>query len=58
MNKTLSAEYCLENKLVILSSKDDLVQIGHLDEIEREKADRLERYFLPEQRIEYIKMFL
>ena len=37
MNKTLSAEYCLENKLVILSSKDDLVQIGHLDEIEREK---------------------
>ena len=56
MNKTLSAEYCLENKLVILSSKDDLVQIGHLDEIEREKADRLERYFLPEQRIEYIKI--
>ena len=56
MNKTLSAEYCLENTLVILSSKDDLVQIGHLDEIEREKADRLERYFLPEQRIEYIKI--
>lgn len=56
MNKTLSPDYCFNNKVVILSNHDNIVRLGVSEEFDTKNKERLERYFYPEYKIEYEKI--
>lgn len=56
MNKTLSAEFCLENQLVVITSNDSKIIIGILNEIDKDLVDRIERYFASDKTVEYKKI--
>ncbi len=51
--KKLSAEFCEENSLVVLSEEDGKVIIGFTKQIRPEIQKRLERYYNPAKQIEY-----
>lgn len=54
--KTLSAQFCEKNHLVVISEKKDEIVLGYTKAPSSEVRDRLERYFLPEKNISFQKI--
>lgn len=54
--KKLSAQFCENNKIAVVSEKEDLVVIGYVEEPDAELKGRLERYYLPQQELNYRKI--
>ena len=49
MNKKLSAEFCENNKIAVVSEEEGFVVIGYIQEPGAELKGRLERFYLPEK---------
>ena len=56
MSKKLSAQFCENNKIAVISENEDLVIIGYVEEPEAELKERLERYYLPDKEISFKKI--
>lgn len=56
MSKKLSAQFCENNKIAVISENEDLVVIGYVEEPEAELKGRLERYYLPDKEISFKKI--
>lgn len=53
MIKTLSSQYCISKKVLILENKAELVKIGYVNRLASCDTERLARYFEPEKRVDY-----
>ncbi|MBO4640453.1 MAG: Flp pilus assembly complex ATPase component TadA [Treponema sp.] len=56
MNKKLSAQFCENNNIAVISEKEDFVIIGYTKEPDAELKGRLERYFLPQKSISFKRL--
>ena len=54
--KILSAGFCGENRIAVIGEDDDLVTVGYAENPSDEIRGRLERYFMPERRVEFVRI--
>ncbi len=54
--KKLSAEFCEKNGIAIISDNNQFVTIGYVTDVAADVKGRIERYFLPEKNVEFIKI--
>ena len=54
--KILSAPFCEKNGMAVISENESSITVGYTTEPETEIRERIQRYFLPEKKVEYRKI--
>lgn len=53
MIKNLSVDFCIENKVVVLSNNEKSVLLGIVSDLDEDLSKRIKRYYSPEFTVEY-----